>query len=341
MIRNICAVEDHMSEQYDWPSVSVIIVTKGNHELAVHASQSVIAVDYPKDKLQVVIIEETDTPTPILGNCVEYHAIPIRNLGVGYARNHALQYVKNRMVVFTDDDCIVEKTWMKQLIKPLLDSDDTVAVAGLVLVPECGAVGQCENILGFPGGGVKYLHNSKGDLMAVPTFSTCNCAINTKLVPPIRFKEDFQYAGEDELLSRDISRKHTIVYNPCAIVYHSPRDGLAAVFRWFYRRGQARVEMTKHVQEKKKYIWHHILTSQIFRFASLLSICLVFRLSLVPALVILVFLYYFSIIYRFSWAWRYYSSIRTMLLLPVVRFLMDLGIETGSLRTIFQKLKRK
>jgi len=330
-----------MVKPINWPAISVVIVTKGNHELAEKAARSVMDADYPREKLKIILIEETDTPKPIIDDSVAYHSIPLRNLGVGYARKRAMQSVKSQMVAFTDDDCIVESNWLKQLVKPLMDSKGTAAVAGSVLVPECGSIGKCESILGFPGGGVKYLELSKGNPMEVRTFSTCNCAINRRIIPSIRFKEDLQYGGEDELLSRSISRKYRIIYNPSAIVYHLPRDGFVSVFKWFFRRGQARVEMARHVPDKKIYICHHILTSQLFRMVCLLTICFFFRLSLISTLFVFSFIYYASIIFRFRWAWHYYPSIRIMALLPVIRLLMDIGMEIGSINTLFQKFRSR
>ncbi len=69
--------------QGEWPAVSVIIVTRGRHEAAIEAVRSVLQVDYPAEKLEVVVIEETEDPSPIEGDQVRYVAIPMRNLGLG------------------------------------------------------------------------------------------------------------------------------------------------------------------------------------------------------------------------------------------------------------------
>jgi O-antigen/teichoic acid export membrane protein len=60
--------------QGEWPAVSVIIVTRGRHEAAIEAVHSVLQVDYPAEKLEVVVIEETDNPRPIEGYQVRYAA---------------------------------------------------------------------------------------------------------------------------------------------------------------------------------------------------------------------------------------------------------------------------
>ena len=158
------------SEQIDWPSVSVIIVTKGHHDLAKDAVDSVLATEYPIDRRQMVVVEETNKPKPIEGRGVEYHTIPERNLGVAFARNQGVRYAQHKIIAFTDDDCLVEKRWLKEIVKPLLKSDDVAAVAGSVLLPDCGPIGQCENILGFPGGGVKFIHAAQGKTISLPTF---------------------------------------------------------------------------------------------------------------------------------------------------------------------------
>jgi hypothetical protein len=173
----------------------------------------------------------------------------------------------------------------------------------------------------------------------MPTFSTCNCAINRKLFDDIHFEEGFQSAGEDELLSRKISSRFEILYNPKAIVRHCPRDSFKGVFKWFLRRGQARVEMFSHIQNKIKYILKIIFTSQIIRLLLLISLCLWMDL---PTLIIVgsfLVIYYISVIWRLRWSWRFYPSIKTILLLPIVKAVMDIGLDIGVLKTLLSGVK--
>ena len=73
------------------PHVSVIVVTKGNHAEAEAAVTSILAADYPEDRREIVVVEETDKPLPVQGPGVRYVVLAPRNLGVGAARNEGLR----------------------------------------------------------------------------------------------------------------------------------------------------------------------------------------------------------------------------------------------------------
>ncbi|MFA7160329.1 MAG: glycosyltransferase [Kiritimatiellia bacterium] len=320
------------------PRVSVIVVTKCNHAEAEAAVASIIASDYPPDRREIVVIEETDKPQPFSGPGVRYFAIARLNRGVGAARNEGLLHASGEIIAFTDDDCLVDRNWLKELVWPLLANPEAGATAGAVLVPDCGPIGQCESILGFPGGGVRYAHASRGSLMPLPTFSTCNCAIRrSTLKDGLRFNEGFNFAGEDQMLSRAISAKHPILYNPDARVRHKPRDSFAGVFKWLVRRGQAQVETVRHSKSKAEHIAYMIYTSLPLRLLAAAALFAALSLPVVPALGILFLFYYACMIWRFRWARAYYPPLRTMALLPIVKLVMDAGMSAGVLKALFAK----
>ncbi len=316
-----------------WPPVSVVIVTKGHHAEAEQAVRSILSTDYPAAQRQIIVLEETNEPAPIAGEGIEYHALPLLHRGVAFARNRGLELARQEIVLFTDDDCIVAPGWIKALVEPLQRDPSIGALAGAVLVPPCGPVGQCENILGFPGGGAKFLHRSGGRPHPIATFSTCNCAIHRKVTGPVQFREGFQSAGEDELLSREISARHSVRYQPDAVVRHQPRDSFSGVFQWFVRRGQARVQMAHYAPSRWRYILRMASISPLLRLlvlaAGLAAICV----PILPVLAGFFALYYVLTLVRFRWAWAYYPSAATLLLLPLVKLTMDFGMDTGVLLT--------
>lgn len=320
----------------EWPRVSVIVVTKGNHPEAESAVRSILATDYPQDQREIVVVEETDKPQPIKGSGVRYFVLATRNLGVGAARNEGLRHASGEIMAFTDDDCLVDRDWLKELVRPLLASPNAGATAGAIFVPECGPIGQCENILGFPGGGVKFVHASQGRIMSLPTFSTCNCAIrHTVLNDGLRFHEGFKYAGEDQLLSRTIAAKYLILYNPNARVKHKPRDSYAGIFKWLVRRGQAQVETVRYSQNKGKHIANMIYTSSLVRLLAATALFMVLNIPIVPAFGVLFLFYYVFVLWRFRWARKFNISFGTLALLPIVKMVMDIGMSAGVLKALF------
>ncbi len=323
----------------DWPAVSVIIVTRDRHEAAEKAVASVLAADYPAEKLEVVVVEETDQPQPIAGDRVRYIAIPMRNLGLGFARNQGVQHAGGAVLVFTDDDCLVHRNWLRELVGPLL-AEGVAATAGAVFVPECGPVGECENILGFPGGGVKFVEQAGGDIVRRETFSTCNCAVHRWAVDEVGgFREFNKSSGEDELLSRQISSRHSLLYTPHAIVWHEPRDRIGKVYHWLVRRGHSRVEMAQNVAHSGLLYRKMIVQSPTVRLVLGTLGGAVVGVPLIAMPIALVFLYYASVLYRYRWSRRYYRSWKTFLLLPCVKAVMDVAMDIGTAEKLLARKK--
>jgi len=324
------------------PFISILIVTRNNHDECQRAVDSLCAGTWPADRREIIVLEETDAPQPVTGPNVHYHTLPVRNLGVGYARNRALEKATGEIIVFTDDDCTMDLRWLEELIRPLLDDPKAGASCGAVYVPPCGPVGRCENILGFPGGGVRFVHQTGGETVRRDTFSTCNCAIRRRVLDELslRFHEGFQTAGEDELLSRQISMHRVLYYNPQAVVYHRPRDRWSKVIPWFARRGQAAVEMLQFRENRRTAVFKLLRNSPLLRITGFLVLVSIAGLPLLPVLGLTAALYYGFLLFRYRWAWRYHPDWKTFAILPVLKLILDLSMDFGILRTLLRNRKK-
>lgn len=320
------------------PAVSVLISTKGRREELERALASLERLDYPHERLEIVVVEETDTPHSIEG--VRYIALPEEGKGISYSRNIALKNARHEIVAFTDDDCLLEEKWLRELVGPF-ERPEVGGVAGAVLVKDTGAIGLCENVLGFPGGGLKYIHRSAGNLQPTRQLSTCNCAYRKNLVEEVgAFEPGSPQWSEDYLLGLKVSERHLCLYNPKAIAYHKPRGGLGAIFRWFMRRGMSDFELSRFLPNPRDHLLRMLLSSLSLRVAA--ALILLFLLGLLrnwyyPAL--LVGLYYGFIVYRYRYSYAFYRSLRVLFLVPVVKAVMDLGMDWGRLRAALGALR--
>src|SRR5207244_1837157 len=128
------------------------------------ALASLRAAGVERAGVEIVVVEETARPQPIPG--VRYVPLPPDGRGFAHVRNRAVEAAKGSLLVFVDDDCEVERGWLDALLAPMADPA-VAGTAGAVLVRDCNAVGYAENILGFPGGGLRYLAAAGGRV--VPT----------------------------------------------------------------------------------------------------------------------------------------------------------------------------
>lgn len=316
------------------PPVSVLISTKGRRKLAERLIQSIKELDYPEDKLEVVVVEETGDPKPIPG--VKYIHISPGNKGFAYTRNVALRHASYPLVAFTDDDCLVHPQWLRELVASL--KPGVAGVAGAVLLKDFSPIGYCESILGFPGGGIKYLVNSGGEVRPTKYLSTCNCAYLKERIEEMGgFKDQLLYSGEDYLLARDISQRYTCLYNPRAVVYHQPRGSLKGIFKWFVRRGKGELACLRFVKDKKGEIIRLLRSSITLKIILIILLLSLLPVSFLPALIIAVMAYYSLMLYRYYFGYRYYKSLIAWLLVPLVKLVMDLGADYGRLTFLLRR----
>ena len=338
--------EDRQSAQPfpspEYPPVSVILITKGNHERAGCAIDSVLKGEYPSDKREIIVIEETDAPAPFNQAEGRYIAIPVKNRGFAYARNLGIAQASHPLCAFLDDDCTARTNWLGELVRTIQNNPGAAAVGGAVLVPECGPIGQCENILGFPGGGIKYVHEACGKVVTRQTFSTCNALVQKQsLLNAGGFNKRCTLGNEDEMLARLLGRFHTILYNPHAVVYHAPRDSWTKVFRWFVRRGIAKQAVTGLSPTANKETALLLKNSPLLRATAIFLLLLLFCIPILPAFLLLGALYYAAVLWRFRWSRIYYPALRTFLHIPFVKLTMDIGYDLGLLTALLYRRHRR
>jgi GT2 family glycosyltransferase len=322
-----------------YPQTSIVVCTKDRRENVARAIASIRASGGVGRMAEIVVVEETDRPQPIANT--SYVSIPREGRGFGYARNIGVRAAQGEVILFTDDDCEVAEGWADALVTPLGNDPRVLGVAGAVLVKECGPVGYAENILGFPGGGLRYLHHAHGQPVPTGHLSTCNCAYRRDAILRAGgFPEDARLGGEDFLLAERVAALGPCVYTPAAVVYHRPRESLRAVFRWFVRRGQSEIGILAATPVRGRFLRYLVRSSWTLRALPLLLILIAWpRLaSLLPLGAIL---YYAAVLRRFRFARAYPTHRRAWWLVPLVKLTMDLGTEVGRWKALLRVWRRR
>ena len=234
------------------PYVSIVIPTTGNVKFIRGLVESVISLDYPKDKFELILIG--DSPTKLIekhsgiakkagiNTIVEYKPVAAgkkRNIGSGIA--------KGELIAFTDDDTILREDWIRNAIKHLKENENYVGVGGPNFTPKEGlpfakAVGRIF--------GSKFLFSFRytiGHAKAkeIAHNPTCNYIIKKTIVNEIKF-HDTLWPGEDaEFDIRVLDAGYKILYAPNVVVWHHRRSRPTAFLKQMFNYGKTRAQVTK------------------------------------------------------------------------------------------------
>ncbi len=316
------------------PAVSVVICTKDRPEDLLRAVASVRASGDTGRRAEVVVVEEAEAPRPIPD--VRYVHLPREGRGFAHARNAGVAAATGDIVAFLDDDCEAEHGWLDALAAPLRNDPAVLGAAGAVLVRGCGAVGYAENILGFPGGGLRYVHAAGGRTVPTRHVSTCNGAYRREAIRRVGgFPERGRMGGEDFLLAQRVAAVGPCVFTPHAVVYHRPRGRLGAVLAWFIRRGQSEMLLRDAVADRRAYRGFLIRSSWTLRVLAL-GAALYFWPVLWRWLLPAGGLYYGFLLWRFRFARKFPTHRRAWWIVPIVKLVMDLGTELGRWKALLE-----
>ena len=238
-------------------NLTVVIATRDRPESLLRCLMSVQAT-VPPPKAVVVVdnapsdrrTEEMLAETPGLES-VRYVLEPRR--GLGRAHNAALSLIDTEFVAFTDDDVVVDPTWVGSLADAFEAGDDVVCVTGLIAPLELRTREQwwMERSCGFAKGYERRIHSlgGQGSSTLFPydagTFgSGANMAFRTSYLREVggfdrSLGTGTRALGGDDLaaLHGVVARGHQLVYEPAAVVLHRHHDALAALERQAYGYG--------------------------------------------------------------------------------------------------------
>lgn len=200
---------------------------------------------------QVIIVDGYSTDSTLVKAReypVEIYFEPNRNLAT--ARNIGIKYSKNKIIAFTDSDCIPDRRWIERIANCFQNDPKLVGVGGRLLRLE-----PKNNIEAFSG---KVFLN---EIMKFPTqiikpyqkflpgsFITANCAYRKEALMEIGgFNEFFKNNGEDiDLFWRMIDKfPRRLLYNPSIIVYHNFPDTYIGLIKKYFQYGIASSKLAK------------------------------------------------------------------------------------------------
>ena len=182
---------------FEWPCVSIIIPARGRPRQTRACVESLLALDYPANRLEIIIVD--DASDPPLGAVLS--GLPVRlmrcetNIGPSAARNLAAAEARGDLLAFIDNDCVADSGWLRALVAYL--DDPAVGIAGgrVVAPPPEGRIAAFEAVrspldMGATGGEV-----GSGEVVAY--LPTCNLVVRREVLRRLGGFDVMMALGED------------------------------------------------------------------------------------------------------------------------------------------------
>lgn len=235
-----------MSIKIDWPgafmksNLTFSIIVPHNPERKIVVLDSLKNLEHPKDEYEI-IIKHGKNPSRL--------------------RNESIKQAKGRYLAFVDDDCIVDKNWLKNAEKYLRKYNADI-VGGPNLTPEddpffgkiSGYV--ISSFFGTYKMSDRYKQGKINFDASEINITSANCFFKKEVFDEITgFDERLFPNEENELIARAKNAGFKIIYAPDMIVYHRRRRSLSSFSKQFFRSGRGRAYQRKINQESFRLIF--------------------------------------------------------------------------------------
>jgi GT2 family glycosyltransferase len=243
----------------DAPLVSVIVPTHDRPERLAFCLQSLLSLHYPQ--YEIIIVDNAPsthaTADLIQQTCLNnprVHYIREDRPGPSWARNCGIARAKGEILAFVDDDVIVDRYWLVEMVRAFDVSDKVVCVTSLILPLELETPAQIwfEEYGGFSKGFTQRVFDMAKHHPKQRLYPYCAGKFGTGA--SMAFTAEFLHrvggfdpalggngpspCGQDiALFFQVIVQGYQLVYAPASLVYHLHRRDYEALRKQIYNYG--------------------------------------------------------------------------------------------------------
>ncbi|MDD5012030.1 MAG: glycosyltransferase [Candidatus Nanoarchaeia archaeon] len=310
---------------------------------------SIIIPAAPERKVEILeSLKELDYPKK------DFHVIVIKGTNPSENRNKGAEKATGEILVFLDDDGVVEKDYLKNLENFFISHSEIDIVGGPQLTPkdEKGFAKISGYALSSKFGAAKVAGRYKGKLNLNANecdVTSANLACKKEVMDKIKFDTKL-FPGEDPKFIADAKREgFKVACSPDFVIYHRRRADMKSLMKQIFNYGKVRPAKEKFSETLKKpsflipslfvfYILFLIGTSvkEVAITGAIISTTIIDGLSFLPLIAYTALNILFSL----------YESIKnkdfkSVFVLPVVYFMIHLSYGTGMIYGYIKKLINK
>ncbi|MGB9708176.1 MAG: glycosyltransferase [Candidatus Pacearchaeota archaeon] len=261
---------------------SVIVPSYNSARTLPGCLKALLKQNIPKNDYEIIVVDDgsTDNTKSIIKGFTDKNKnlryIYQKNKGPAAARNLGARKSRGAILLFTDSDCIPERSWISEMVKPFRNPK-IVGVAGAY-----GKNLEKSVISRFIAYEIEDRYKKLKEEREIDFIGTYAAAYRKReFLKTGGFDESFSTAsGEDPALSFEMEKYGKLVFQPSARVGHHHPNTLKKLLKQKYKTGYWRVALYRKYPKK---IFKHSYTPKIFylELALLGVTCLLLLLSLI------------------------------------------------------------
>lgn len=220
--------------------ISVIIPTYNRRERLKACLESLFKQDYPEKNFEIVVIDDGSTDgtgkmlTELLKNKYNLRYFSQYHKGPAAARNLGITEARGEVVGFTDNDCVLNRDWVRKMVEAHRLSNSAMAIGGKTLVNSGNIKAQVSQFLS--DGAIQTNINGKSEVVFFPT---CNVSLKKEYLKE-EFNELFPLpAGEDlEFFWRIFKNGNRFIYRQDIEIFHNCHPDFVSFLKQAYMYGR-------------------------------------------------------------------------------------------------------
>jgi cellulose synthase/poly-beta-1,6-N-acetylglucosamine synthase-like glycosyltransferase len=220
-----------MDGEITFPHVSIIVATLNSEATIDGCLRSILALDYPKHLLEVIVIDGGSEDSTI--DQVKAHPVKLisKRLNVPSAYNFVLKTAKGEIIGFIDSDVRIERQWLRKLSSYLANPEIAGASGNIATWNKSKLVPRCIGYeLSF-----RYRRLPKD----VGRVATMNLILRKAVIEEVGgFDESLSTQYDTDLVTRITRSGYRVIFDSDVYCYHFHRPTLRKYFGQQFRYGQ-------------------------------------------------------------------------------------------------------
>jgi mycofactocin system glycosyltransferase len=214
----------------DYPMVSVIIPVRNRPDDIAECLQSLIGLDYPAQKLEIIVVDDAsaDTTPEVVTRFPKVRLLQMsQRRQASFCRNRAAEIAGGEILAFIDSDCLAARTWLRELV-PAFRDNTLGALGGRVDGAfEDNKLDQYEKVKSALKMGSWFKRSGQAErFFYVPA---CNFLVKKDVFKRLNGFRETLHVGEDvDFCWRLQDAAYSLEYRPMGRVSHKHRNRLNA-----------------------------------------------------------------------------------------------------------------